>query len=160
MMLNVFQSWKATLAISATPIISMAFVAPASLASPQVSIEQSAQIARFAYAQGIIQEIELKRNSGRLVWNVDFTDDTELEIDASTGQVIKVDYEDDDADPRLDPRISLEQAVTIARLRVPNSYIQEAKLETDEGRLIWEIEFANDVEVEIDANSGTVLDVD
>lgn len=58
------------------------------------------------------------------------------------------------------PAIRIEEAIQIARSVVPNAVIKEVELEREDGRLIWEIEFTNDIEVKIDASTGAVLDVD
>jgi uncharacterized membrane protein YkoI len=58
------------------------------------------------------------------------------------------------------PAIRIEEAIQIARSVVPNAVIKEVELEREDGRLIWEIEFTNDIEVKIDANTGDVVDID
>ncbi|MCJ2542576.1 PepSY domain-containing protein [Thermostichus vulcanus] len=58
------------------------------------------------------------------------------------------------------PAIRTEEAIQIARGVVPNGVIKEVELERKDGRLIWEIEFTNDIEVKIDANSGDIVDID
>ncbi len=56
--------------------------------------------------------------------------------------------------------ITIWNAVATASSVVPGSEPIEAELNFDEGRLYWEIEFRNNTEVEIDALSGAILDVE
>ena len=138
------------------PLLSTVSILNEVMANPRVTIEQAALVARLTYPEGIIKEMELE--DGR--WDIEFTDDSEIEIDATTGQVVKVEYKSQTPDPRLTPNISLEQAIDIARSRVPNSQIVEMELEIDDRRLIWEVEFSNDTEVKIDAQTGSVIKVE
>ncbi|MFS8970488.1 PepSY domain-containing protein [Synechococcus sp. 65AY640] len=58
------------------------------------------------------------------------------------------------------PAVRIEEAIQIARSAVPNAVIKEVELEREDGRLVWEVKFTNDVEVKIDATSGDVVDID
>ncbi|MEN9226499.1 MAG: PepSY domain-containing protein [Thermostichus sp. HHBFW_bins_43] len=58
------------------------------------------------------------------------------------------------------PAIRIEEAIQIARSAVPNAVIKEVELEREDGRLVWEVEFTNDIEVKIDATTGDILDID
>ncbi|MCF2972111.1 PepSY domain-containing protein [Synechococcus sp. Nb3U1] len=58
------------------------------------------------------------------------------------------------------PTIRIEEAVQIARSAVPNAVIKEVELDREGGRLVWEVEFTNDIEVKIDATTGEILDID
>jgi uncharacterized membrane protein YkoI len=145
-----------TLLLTGIPLLSTVSISNEVMANPRVAIEQAALIARSTYPEGIIKGMELE--DGR--WEIEFTDDSEIEINATTGQVIKVEYKRQPPDPRLTPNISLEQVVDLARSRVPDSQIMEIELDLDDGRLIWEVEFSDDTEVKIDAQTGSVLNVE
>ncbi|NJL99412.1 MAG: hypothetical protein HC924_11690 [Synechococcaceae cyanobacterium SM2_3_2] len=157
-MLHLSHSFNTLLVVTGIPVIGTALMVLGVAAMPRVSVEQAAQIARFTYTEGVIEEIGLDDDEDR--WEVDFTNNTDMEIDASTGQVIEVDYKNERPDPRLDPTISLEEAVAIARPLGSSSHIKDIDLDIEDGLLVWEVEFANDVAVEIDATTGTVLEVE
>ena len=56
--------------------------------------------------------------------------------------------------------ISAERAVEIATSQlatVPDLVVEEIDLKPEDGRMIWDVEFAGDHEVEIDAVTGAVL---
>lgn len=76
-----------------------------SKAKTKISQQQAEAAALKAYPQGKIEETELEREKGGLIYSVEFTDDAEVEVDADTGKVLKVeapghdqeaDSEDDD----------------------------------------------------------------
>ncbi len=56
--------------------------------------------------------------------------------------------------------VSVWAAVASARSIVPTSEPIEAELDFDDGRLYWEVTFRNDTEVEIDALSGAIVEID
>lgn len=147
---------RSALLLTGIPLLSTISITHRVTANSTISLDQAALIARSSYPEGMIREIELE--DGR--WDIEFTDDSEVEIEASTGQVIEVDYKRQPQDPALIPNISLERAVAVARSRVPNSQMVELELGNDDERLSWEVEFSNDTKVEIDAQTGSVLKVE
>lgn len=58
------------------------------------------------------------------------------------------------------PAVRVEEAIQMARSAVPDAVIKEVELEREDGRLVWEVKFTNDVEVKIDATTGDVVDID
>ncbi len=58
---------------------------------PAVRIEEAIQIARSAVPNAVVKEVELEREDGRLVWEVKFTSDIEVKIDATAGDVVDID---------------------------------------------------------------------
>lgn len=154
-------NWLTTLAIPSALVLSagMAF------ANPQISLEEAATLAQASH-RGFIVEVELEDDDRR--WDVEFADDTELKVDARTGDLTRTDRGDDRTISLPDGVISVWNAVAIAvggqnaiaRSVVPNSEPIEAELEFDDGRLTWEVEFRNDTEVNIDALSGAILEID
>ena len=58
------------------------------------------------------------------------------------------------------PDIPIEEAIQIARSAVPNAVIKEVELEREDGRLVWEVKFTNDIKVKIDATTGNIVDID
>lgn len=144
-------SWLPLLALPTALIVSSSVA----FANPPISLEAAATLAQGRH-NGLIVEIELE-DDGR-TWEIEFADDTEIKIDARSGTLIKHD-QSQAAASNLNT-ISVWDAVAIARMSVPTSEPVEAELEFDDGRLLWEVEFANGTEVEIDAISGIVLDID
>ncbi|SDD10009.1 Uncharacterized membrane protein YkoI [Melghirimyces thermohalophilus] len=71
-----------------------------------ISEAQAKQIA-LSQAEGTISEIELDRNDGRLVYEVEVEDgqqETDMEIDAYTGKVLFMSMENDNGDDQDDDR--------------------------------------------------------
>jgi hypothetical protein len=59
---------------------------------PEVSSEQAVEIARAALGGGgslVVEEIDLEFEDGRLIWDVEFVGDHEVEVDSMTGDVVK-----------------------------------------------------------------------
>ncbi|WP_053600195.1 PepSY domain-containing protein [Bacillus sp. FJAT-18017] len=71
-------------------------------AGKQLTVEQATEIAKRA-ASGRIEEIETEYENGRLEYKFEFKDgskETEVRIDALTGEVIRVKLDDDDKDDK------------------------------------------------------------
>ncbi len=56
--------------------------------------------------------------------------------------------------------IDAEEAIRIARLVVPDASVEEVELERKNGRWVWKVGFANDIEVKIDGRAGKILDIE
>ncbi|ASO19742.1 putative membrane protein YkoI [Actinoalloteichus hoggarensis] len=64
---------------------------------------------------------------------------------------------------RTEPAVSRDEAIRIAEEQAPGATVVEVDLDSDDGRLEWEIELRQDRtewEVEIDAHTGEVRDVE
>ncbi|HIK22002.1 MAG TPA: PepSY domain-containing protein [Synechococcus sp. M44_DOE_062] len=59
--------------------------------APAIPIEEAIQIARSAVPNAVIKEAELERKDRLLVWEVKFTNDIEVKIDATTGNIVDID---------------------------------------------------------------------
>jgi len=59
--------------------------------APPIPIEEAIRIARSAVPNAVIKEVELEREDRRLVWEVKFTNDIEVKIDATTGNIVDID---------------------------------------------------------------------
>lgn len=127
------------------------------IANPLISLEDAATLAQASHS-GFIIEVDLEDDEQ--VWDVEFADDREVEIDARTGNLSDTDRDDDQILNLPSSVISVWNAVAIARSVVPGSEPIEANLDVDDGRLAWDVDFRNDIEVEIDALSGAILAVD
>ena len=116
---------------------------------------------------------KLDWEDGRQVYDVEFYTadykEYDYEIDASTGEVVKYDY---DAEHYTRPQdtsgtqLSTEQAKDIALAQVPgasDSNVRKAHLDRDDGRTIYEVEIlynAVEYDFEIDAYSGEIISYD
>jgi uncharacterized membrane protein YkoI len=120
---------------------------------------------------GVVEEIELENESGRLVYEVDIENDDvdyDLHIDAYSGEIYAIDRNDDDyVTPSNSGQnhkniISQADAIAITEKAV-NGKVVEIEKDEDDGLIKYEVELKTDrgeAEVEIDASSGKVLDVE
>lgn len=139
-----------------------------------LSLEEVEKIA-LKEVEGVVESIELERESGREVYDVDMEkghdDDYDIHIDAYTGEVYSVDRDDNHDDDRDDQEIasnsnakliSQDEAVTIAEKKV-NGKMVEIDLDEDDGQRVYEVELRTDkgeAEVDIDATNGTIIKVE
>ncbi|WP_010676508.1 PepSY domain-containing protein [Bacillus timonensis] len=130
----------------------------------QVPFTKAKEIATQEVNGAQVEELELDRENGELVYEVELTgahDDAEVVINATTGKVVKVD--DDRDDERITSqasgatvKISKEQAISIATKDTPGK-ITEIELD-DDG--YYEIEMKHEgkeVEMKISVVDGTIL---
>ena len=126
----------------------------------------SASNASFVFAQ-------LDYENGRRVYEVEFysgNTEYDYEIDAADGSVLSYDYDAErytSQQPQTSNDIGVEQAKTIAlnHAGVAASYtvFVHAKLDYDDGRRVYEVEFysgSREYDYEIDAASGDILSYD
>jgi hypothetical protein len=62
-----------------------------------ISAERAVEIATSqlaTVADLVVEEIDLKPEDGRMIWDVEFAGDHEVEIDAVTGAVLKLEIDD------------------------------------------------------------------
>jgi len=141
----------------------------ATAAESLLSMEKAQEIA-LSEQDGHIDSIELESDEGYVYYEVETENgDTEYDIyiEASTGEVLKVDRDDHDDDDyevsgALENSISAEKAMQIAVEKVGGKVI-EMELDEDDNRYEYEIEIkTNDGEVEmtIDAVTGKILEIE
>lgn len=61
---------------------------------PKVSRQQAEMKASKAYPAVKIKDVEIENENGRLLYSVEFVDDAEVELDAHTGEIVKVEHPD------------------------------------------------------------------
>lgn len=87
----------------------------------------------------------------------------DVEMNASNGQLIEQEYDDDDDDTRYsEAKVSLEEAEKIALKEVANGTITDVELDMENGLLVYEMEVEKnwlEYDLVIDANTGDVLHV-
>ncbi|MEN2466429.1 PepSY domain-containing protein [Ornithinibacillus sp. JPR2-1] len=133
-----------------------------------ISLEEAIEIA-LAEHHGYVESIELERKRGKVYYEVDFENpDVDVYIDASTGEVLRVNWDDDDDrydenhKPNMENIISIEEAKEIAVAEVGGKVI-EIDLDKDDGRYEYELELRTDrgeAEITIDAESGEIVELE
>jgi len=70
--------------------------APAGSGQPAVSSDQAVGIARAALGGDapVVEEIDLEFEDGTMIWDVEFVGDHEVEVDSTTGDVVKIESGD------------------------------------------------------------------
>ena len=124
-----------------------------------------------------MEDIELENESNKAVYEVDIEKDDidyDLYIDAYSGEIYSVDRDDHNDDDDFDDDnlsnsnqnskniISQADATAIAEKAV-NGKVFEIEKDEDDGLIKYEVELKTDrgeAEVEIDASTGKVLDVE
>ena len=120
---------------------------------------------------GIVEEIELEKQAGKSVYEVDIEKDNidyTLHIDAYSGEIYTIDSDNDDDNNHSHNGqnnqniISQADAIAIAEKAV-NGKVVEIEKDEDDGLIKYEVELKTDrgeAEVEIDASTGKVLEVE
>ncbi|ARK29133.1 PepSY domain-containing protein [Halalkalibacter krulwichiae] len=137
-----------------------------------ITAERASEIALDFLGNGIVDEVELEKKQGRLVYEVDI--DTEIEdgdiyVDAMTEEIL---YVDDDlmkmvnkakSDDQKVAVITKESAGDIALNHIGEGVIDDIELESKHDLLYFEIEIEleddRDVDVKVDAVTGEILTV-
>ncbi|WP_096435301.1 PepSY domain-containing protein [Alteribacter populi] len=131
----------------------------------RISEEEAVAIAQ-EMLDGEVKEVELDRDDGLLLYEVEIKFDGEeydFDIDARTGDVINI---DDDLlkTPLADEMsVSLQQAKDIVKSEFPNGKIDDLELEMKKGRFLYEFEAEindEDGDVYIDAETGELVHVE
>ncbi|WP_053362478.1 PepSY domain-containing protein [Bacillus sp. FJAT-27251] len=119
-----------------------------------------------------IEEIELEKEADKVIYEVEVEEndiDYKLDIDAYTGEIYSIDRdEDDDDDNRPNggqeqPGILSQAEATAIAEKTVNGKMTEIKKDEDDGIIKFEVELKTDrgeAEVDIDAATGKVLDVE
>ncbi|MEH7523961.1 PepSY domain-containing protein [Bacillus sp. JJ1503] len=137
-----------------------------------ITHEEAIKIA-LTKAEGHVESIELEKESGKRYFEVEIENkdkEFEIRIDAITGDVLSVkeDFDDNDddfekaANSTSNNYISIQKAIEIAEKEV-NGEVSEINRDEDDDQLIYEVELKTskgEAEVEIDAVTGKVLDVE
>ena len=137
-----------------------------------LSLDEVKKIA-LQEVNGVVEEIELENESNKAVYEVDIEKDDidyDLYIDAYSGEIYSVDRDDHNNDDDIDDdnlsnnknTISQADATAIAEKAV-NGKVIEIEKDEDDGLIKYEVELNTDrgeAEVEIDASTGKVLDVE
>lgn len=130
-----------------------------------IDIRKALNIGLNEYS-GTVTEIELDKEDGELIYEVEIVsgnEKAEIDINAYTGEVLLIGTENTggiNADP--DSFIRIERAIGIALGEFQGTVVEVELEEEDEG-YIYEVEITSGntkKEIEIDANTGKVVDID
>lgn len=136
-----------------------------------ISTDKAVEIA-INKVGGVMESVELEKDDGRLIYEIDLDvpgyNDVDVDLDAVTGEVIKVDKEinDDDDDDYNDKRlngsqnvkITKEKAISIA-LSDTSGEVTDVDFDSDDNEYEIEIKSGNkEVEIKIDAQTGKILE--
>lgn len=136
-----------------------------------ISLDDAVQIFfdTFPEAEGI-DNVDFDVDDGRFEYEIDgFNANTEFEltINAETGEILEQKSEnDDDHDTAIDfdNIISPQEAMTNALEAAGSGYVKEWNLDTDDGRIIYDIDIEgadNGVDdVEVNAETGEIIEID
>jgi uncharacterized membrane protein YkoI len=100
-------------------------------------------------------ELDRERNH----WEVTFADGTQKLVTLNGSKVTKTRNDDRDAEVNQ-ARTTLVAALRAAAPRAGNTQLTDADIDNEGGQLVWQIGFANDTDVDVDARTGKVLRVD
>lgn len=142
----------------------------------KISIDQGKAIAKKVF-NGTVKEIEIEKEDDLLVYEVKMMSKNkkaDIKIDANNGTVLQVKEKDlvkneqeeqqkekptKHKDQSSSGKIGIEKAKQIAQKQF-NGKVEEAELDNDDGRLIYEVEMVSnekEAEIAIDAYTGEVL---
>ncbi|WP_121611109.1 PepSY domain-containing protein [Mesobacillus foraminis] len=137
----------------------------------KISMEKAEEIA-VKEAGGTVEKVKYDKDDSRENYEVelrseDGNDDTDVKIDAVTGEVISIDRDDDDDDDanesnvqNTEVKLSKDDVIAIAVKETPGTVTE---FEFDRDDLVYELEVKTDksqVDYEIDANTGKILEKD
>lgn len=145
-------------------------------AAGQITVEEAKEIALadagVAAADATFYEEKLDYDDGVSVYDISFytaTHDYDYEIQADTGRIYSRSVEQHESQAGGNPGayIGVDEAKTIAAnhagVAVADVVFSKAKLENDDGRAVYEIEFyygTTEYEYEINASTGDILEYD
>lgn len=130
-------------------------------------VEAADQIFRDEFGQDVLVEsIRLERDDGRYVYEIDGFDSSneyELEIDAETEEILSSESQaehEDNTSIEFEGLISSHEAMDIALSEIESGIVTAWELDVEDGITRYEIEIDDDIEVDVEAYEGTVLEVD
>lgn len=133
-----------------------------------LSLEEVVDIYMGEYPNAQIQKVDYDKDSGDWTYEITGVSENreyEVEINAVSGAIIKVDEDsvDDDAYLAFDTIISPEEAVEIAKTALAEeaAVLEGWELDVDDNRTKYDIEFeGSNRDVKLDAETGEVIEID
>ena len=148
-----------------------AVAAPSASITPDEAKQAALDHAQLTAEQVVFTQAKLDYDDGRAVYDIEFysgNKEYDYEIDANSGKVLEFDYDIENFDiSSVQVRLSLDEAKAVAlknaKLSENDVVFTKAKLDYDDGRAVYDIEFYSgnkEYDYEIDANTGKILDRD
>ncbi|MDD6220954.1 MAG: PepSY domain-containing protein [Clostridia bacterium] len=148
-----------------------AVAAPSASITPDEAKQAALDHAKLTAEQVIFTQAKLDYDDGRAVYDIEFysgNKEYDYEIDANSGKVLEFDYDIENFDiSSVQVKLSLDEAKAVAlknaKLSKNDVVFTKAKLDYDDGRAVYDIEFYSgnkEYDYEIDANTGKILDRD
>lgn len=112
-----------------------------------------------------VKAVELGVEDGVLVYIVGLSDGSQLAFDATSGEKVAVAKASDDEDEEqhtltdLTSKVSLANAVSIARAQHPGVDVRKVEIEQEDGILVYSVRFTDKARVDVDANNGSVIEI-
>uniref|UniRef100_UPI0035A15F02 PepSY domain-containing protein n=1 Tax=Jeotgalibaca porci TaxID=1868793 RepID=UPI0035A15F02 len=133
-----------------------------------LSLEEVVDIYMGEYPNAQIQKVDYDKDSGDWTYEITGVSENreyEVEINAVSGAIIKVDEDnvDDDAYLAFDTIITPEEAVEIAKTALAEeaAVLEGWELDVDDNRTKYDIEFeGSNRDVKLDAETGEVIEID
>jgi len=135
-----------------------------------ISVAEAKLIA-LGEVPGIVTEFEIEKKFGMTLYAVEITNgdvETEVLINPRTGVIVSVEIDEDqeiteEELEKINGLITKEQAIAIAQKEVGGGFFVSFESEIEHGQIIFEVELrlnGERVEVEIDAQTGDVIEVE
>lgn len=128
-----------------------------------LSRQEAEDIAIAEYPDAEVTGSELEEEAGIPVYEIELSNGVDVEIHGDTGEILGTENEDDDDDAEDQqlrenpPALSREDAIGIAEGEYPGETAHEVELEVEAGVAVYSVELSNGMELEIDANTGEIL---
>lgn len=131
-----------------------------------ISMDEATTIA-LNESGGKLKEMKLEKEDGRLIYEIELFNDekdrnVEIDIDAKTGNIIKIDQDDDDdrsgvAATSKEAKISLEEANAAAVTDTPGT-VEDVELDAEDGYYKIEVDTGkNEVVMKVDSETGKII---
>ena len=149
-----------------------------------ITLEEATAIALGQHPGAKVLATETENEGGIQSYEIELDNRAEVEVDASAGSILPPEPENSPADDRDDVGendddagestavngqsqpdeivptkvgITAEEAKRIAEEANPGATAQQVDFENEGGVDMWEVELSNNLEVELDANTGAIL---
>ena len=145
----------------------------AELAKQAQITEQEATKIALEKVPGTVNEVELENEDGLIVYEFEIVgedgSEQDLDVDAKTGEIVKVEADDDEnddfsqADLAKQAKITKDEASENALEQVPGT-VTEVELDDENGLVVYDVEInaedGTQQSVEVDAKTGKIVNVE
>ncbi|MBM7607734.1 putative membrane protein YkoI [Lysinibacillus composti] len=145
----------------------------AELAKQAQITEQEATKIALEKVPGTVNEVELENEDGLIVYEFEIVgedgSEQDLDVDAKTGEIVKVEADDDEnddfsqADLAKQAKITKDEASENALEQVPGT-VTEVELDDENGLVVYDVEInakdGTQQSVKVDAKTGKIVNVE